>query len=216
MKIISKEGATATHTMVADEIKPLNGYYLPELLRAIGERYALQTIPSLDDVAKTGAKFQTGQFKIGSKEINITSLGVFNDGFNAVTQDTEDSEALITDLFSWLKDKHGFREPTKKVFRTFRSDLVVEFDNDPSAKLELFKPLRELLQSEMDAVNTNVTTPFQFYRFAFAYEAAADVTEFVIERRVGTSWNAKRYFCKAHITSSAHIKALELLEKLAR
>lgn len=215
MKLVSKDAAMATLTVVADEIRPLNGYYLPELFHLISKRYALTKVPSVDDAAKTGAKFQTGRVVAGTKEINIAELSIFSDGFNAVTTDTVDSDFVIDDLFGWLKQSLGFREPATKPIRTYQSDLVVDFDNDPSQAFRLFTPLMKLIQQELESA-TGFPADVQFNRFGLGSDPKLTrvATEFVFERRVGAPWTSKRYFCKAHMPTSAHIRALEQLDAL--
>jgi len=214
MKLISVDAAMATHSVVAEEVKPLKGYFLPEIIHQIGERYALQIIPTVESANKSGARFETGRIRLRNADINIAELSLFNDGFRATTTNTSDSEIVIRDLFSWLQEKHSFREPVTPIFHTYQSDLIVEFDKDPNEKLNFLAPLLSAIQGEMDAVNKGARTPFQFHRVAFAYEGAPKPTEFVLERRAGSPWSSRRYFCLAHVPTDAHIRLLEQMERL--
>ena len=149
MKLISKESATVTFNAVADEIKPMKGYYLPHLFDRIAQRYALQEAPSVEQSRKTGAKFGTGQFISNGSEINISELAIYNDGISATTTDSEDSEVVVNDMFSWLKAELDFRDPPTPIFKTYQSLLVVEFERDPSEKLATLAPMMASIQREI-------------------------------------------------------------------
>ena len=200
-------------SIVSDEVKPIGGYHLPGLLAAIVERYELTKFPSLEEAKAGGAKFQNGRF--AARKINIAELSIFNDALNVTTTDTSDSEIVLSDLFKWLKERFGFREPTTKPVRMFQSDLIVEFENDTSRALSLFSPLIEFVQKETESIN-GLKKPVQFSRLDFGGDPKilGPHTTFLIERRAGIPWESNRYFCKANMSTNAHIKALELLDKL--
>src|SRR5258708_3245683 len=108
MKIISQPQAIATLLVVPDEVKPLKGYHLPQLIKAVGARYEFGKFPTAAEVISSGAKFQQGRLK----SVNIPELGIFNDGFIATTSsDTSDSEVVLNDLVAFLKETFGFRDP---------------------------------------------------------------------------------------------------------
>lgn len=217
MKLISKDAAIAAIRFIPDEVKPLSGYYVPTLTRAIAVRYNLAKVPPLDEAVREGAKFQTGHFLIDSREIQITELGIFGNTLAATTYDTADSELIVNDLFVWLKEKHGFRDPATKPVRVFQSDLIVEFDNDPEHAMRLFAPLVEFLQAEGSSLNSSYEkAKVQFSRLGFGSDPLSPgiPSEFVVERRAETPWNLKRYFSKANLPTNMHIKALELLDEL--
>ena len=151
MKLISKERAVVAIKFVPDEIKPLKGYNLPTLLTAITERYEFAKPPSVQETQATGAKFQNGRLISGN--INIAELGVFNDAISATTTDTNDSEAVVKDLYGYLKETFGIREPSAKPVRGFQSELVIEFKNNPDRAFKAFGPLIALLQRETEAIN---------------------------------------------------------------
>lgn len=214
MKLVSKDAALAMLLIEPDEVRPMNGLYLPELFRQIGERYELQQRPTVEDARKTGAKFGAGRFISADKEIYISELGVFNDGFSVTTTDTEDAELVLNDLFAWLRQSFRFREPLTKAVRVFQSDLIVDFDNDPMLAVKTLAPVIALIQQEIEAISGS-KMPLLLNRLGFACDPSlfpGVTTEFGFERRAGAPWSANRYFCKAHIRTAAHIRALELLD----
>lgn len=208
MKLIAKDAAIAGIQVVPDEVKPLVGYYIPVLVRAVAERYKFSKAPTPDEVRTTGAKFFDGRYVDGTREINISQLGVFNDAMAATTTDTSDSEIVVRDLFTWLQQTFKFRPPVTTPNRFYQSDLIVEFDNNPEDSFRSFAPFVEFLQG-LTGKN------HQFNRLSFGVDPlSALAPEFIVERRAGMPWTSNRYFSKAHIPTDAHIEALEKLDKL--
>jgi hypothetical protein len=214
MKLISKEAAIAAMTLIADEVKPINGWNIPELLRALTERYEFAKSPSLQETITSGAKFEHG--RLLDKNINIAELNVLGTGISAKTVDTSDSEVILKDLYGFLKKTFGFRDPISKPVHVFQSELVVEFDNNPDRTIKSFAPLTALLQKEVE-VTSGIKKQFQLHRLDFASDPMEPSTInalFLIERRAAVPYASNRYFCRAYMSTDAHIRALELLDKI--
>jgi len=208
MRVIAKDGAIAGLQLVPDEVRPIGGYYTPALLASIAERYKFTKLPTIQEARTSGAVFHDGQYADEHREIYISQLGIYNDAIAVTTTDTADSELVLTSLFALLQDKFKFRTPTTTPVRKYQSDLVVEFANDPADKFGLLTPLMEFLERSMGTKG-----PVRFGHIAFSSEAGP-VPTFLVERRLGVPWSAKRYFCKAHLPTNIHIETLELLDKL--
>jgi hypothetical protein len=215
VKVISKDAAIAAISIVPDELKPLGGYYLGGIIAAVTQRYQFAKSPTVQDAIAEGARFQQGRFIRGEKQIAITELGLYNDALAVTTTDTKDSQLVLSDLFGWLQETFKFREPITKPVPAFQSDLVVEFEHDPSDAFASFKPLVQFLQQQRENLG-HQKKPIAFNRLAFGADALlpGPNADFLIERRVGVPWEMGRYFAKAHLQTDAHIEALELLEKL--
>lgn len=212
MKVISYNGAIAALQFVPDEIVPLGGYFIPKLIAEIAKRYQFATLPkSSQEVTEIGAKFKIGHFN----GINIVELGFFNDVLSVTTRDTKDSEAVLSDAAQWLKDTFAFRDPTTPAIPAFQSDLVVEFDNSPEKIASPFAALTAFIQEERDKLKYPFK-PVSFGRLSFGADPliTGPNAEFTVERRADVAWEKGRYFSKAYLTTSAHIKGLELLDKL--
>lgn len=211
MKVISRDGAIGGIQFLADEVKPLGGYYIPALVRGITERYGFTKAPTYEEARTSGATFYDGRHTDGKREIAIGRLAIFVDAIVATTTDTDDSELVVHDLFAWLQKTFKFRKPITAPVQVFQSDLIVEFKNDPSSKFGALAPLMQFLQKGMEKT-ASLRKPVQFSRIAFA--ADGHTHEFLVERRAGTPWTLNRYYCKAHLPTSTHVRALELLDEL--
>jgi hypothetical protein len=216
MKVISQDGAAATLLFVPDEVKPLKGYHLPELLLAVGQKYGAAKTPTVEEAKGSAARFENGIFSDGHRKIPLVALTLHNDAIIATTTDTDDSELVIDNLFAWLKESFGFREPVTPAVRLYQSDLVVQFDNDPANAFGQITSFINFIQEEMTPPNATSRKPVQFGYISFGADPIGPgaTPEFTIARRANVPWRLGFYFSKAHMRTSAHIRALELLDNL--
>jgi hypothetical protein len=215
MKVITYEGGIAALQFVTDEVRPPNGYYLPAVLESIAKRYEIAKSPTVQEAVAGGARFQIGRLTSRNIEISIVELGIYNDAVSVTTQNTADSEVVLHDVVHFLIKHHSFREPITKPLPAFQSDVIVEFENDPEDAFEDLEPLRKFLQDQRKKLH-HPFKPVQFNRFAFGADPLlpGPNADFLIERRAKVLWDTKRYFSKAHLPTDAHIKALEMFDKL--
>jgi hypothetical protein len=215
VKVVSKDGATAALTFIPDEVKPLGGYYLLGVIAAIAQRYGFGKSPTYQEVTTSGARFHHGHLVVGQRDIAINELGFYNDAVGVTTTDTKDSEVVLKDLVAWLKATYKFRDPTTPFARAYQSDLVVEFDNDPSDALRAFDPLIKFLGQQREKLGQNEKV-IGFHRLAFGADpmVPGPNADFLVERRSNMPWEGGRYFSKAHLPTDVHIEALKLFDDL--
>jgi hypothetical protein len=217
VKLISTEYGQSLQLFVADEVRPLSGLYLPDLIRKISERYALVIgPPNYETALKEGAKYKEGRLVIEGRTIAIKDLGFFVDGVLAATSTTEDSDIVLNDLIVWAKQNFGLRDPLTKRPRTFVSSVVVEFDAELDRALTTFNELRQGFASVINETY-QVDTEINASRIALA----ADTTrlppqirfEFIIERRAGRPFSENRYFSSATLPTRSHLDLLADFER---
>jgi hypothetical protein len=216
MKVVSQDGALAILGYIPDEVRPLKGFHLPALLHAVGERYRAAKSPTLEESRSTGAKYQNGLFSAGDREITIGEISLHNDAISIATTDTADSEIVLNDFFEWLKDEFKFREPSTPPIRIYQSDLVIQFDNNPENAFGAIAPFLSFIQEEMTPPNAHSKKHVQFAVIGFGTDPSVvgPSPEFTLARRVNVPWRIGLYFSKAHMKTSSHIRALELLDGL--
>ncbi len=203
--------------LVADEVQPIGGFSLTELIRLISERYGFTKIPSINDAQTTGAVFGDGRLISGTRKINIQEMGILNNGIYATAQDTTTTaDFILDDLLTWAEQAIGFRPPITKIPRKYDNGAVVEFETDIEERLNIFN---ELISSynEMLASLYNEAVSVSFYKIGFAadpLEVKPSVnTNFTIERRIGMPFYSNRYFCLAPLKTEMHIELLEKFER---
>ncbi len=217
MKIVSYDAASTTQIMIADELKPIKGFNLPALLNAVSARYGFAKSPTLDEARSpgVGAKFENGSMNTGDRDIPISSLFLYNDGFSAITTDTDDSNLVVNDLFGWLKQEFMFRDPITEPLRIYQSDVVLNLDNDPDASFGRLAEFLEFIQAEMTPPNARTKKPVQFNALVFGADPSGSGAspDFTLARRLGVPWYLGLYFSKANMQTKSHVRALEMIDK---
>jgi len=217
MRLISTEHGQSFQRFIGDELRPLSGLYVPDMLRAITERYAFGFAPALADALKDGAKFREGRMTQDGATIAIKELGIYNDGALVFSWNTDDAEAVVNDLLRWLTSDFGLREPTTLFPRRLSSSVTVEFHDSIDGAFQAFRAF----------TNEYAALLSKLYGWQFPLEAArltfgSDLTtmpqftnaDFIIERRQGVPFTANRYFSSAPLPTSDHLKLLELFESV--
>ena len=216
MEIIINEAGRAHQILVPDEVRPIGGYYLPDAMRLISDRYGFSQTPSIEDMKTTGGVFKDGRLVSGAKKINVGEIGIFNDGVFATAEDTTTADFILDDLMTWAEQAVGLRPSTTKIPRKYGNAVVVEFEADIEKRLDIFN---ELISSynEMLANLYNETISASFFRIDFAFDPLEVKlslnTRFTIERRVGSPFSSNRYHCIAPLKTEMHVALLEQFEQ---
>lgn len=208
MRVVTKERGTASIFLDSDEMRPHNGLYLPELFNAVQGRYGFVKAPTPEEARAGGARFNTGRLLLGAKNFNIQELAIFNDGFSVTTTETADSEVVLDELFIWLREDFGFREPLSSIERNFKSELIVDFANSPERLFAALMPALVFAATEMGGKQPL----FNGLRFTLPQSRDGTIPEFMFERRAGTL-ELKRYYCRANLRTASFVKALEMVDK---
>lgn len=216
MRIINNDTGRSHQMLVADEVAPIEGYYIPDVIRLVSGRYNFSQFPSADDVRTKGAIFRNGQLISGTQKINITELGFLNDGIYATAQDTTKADFIVDDLITWAEQAIGLRPPLTNIPRKYDNSVVVEFDAHIEKSLGIFD---EVIQSYNEALSILYAQAIStsFYRIDFAFDPT-DVnlmvnTRFTIERRLRSPFSSNRYYCTAPLKTEMHINLLEKFER---
>ena len=217
MNLISTEHGQSLQLFLAEEVRPLSGIYLPDLIRQISERYAFAIWPpNYETVMKEGAKYKEGRLLTAERTIAIKDLGFFVDGVLAVAWNTDDSDIILNDLIVWATQKLGMREPRTKLPRKFVSSVVVEFDAELSRALRAFDELQEGFVSAIKQIY-GMNPEINASRIALAGDPtklpAGTTFEFMIERRAGRPFSETRYFSSATLPTTSHLDFLKTFER---
>ena len=216
MKIIINEAGRAHQILVPDEVRPIGGYYLPDAMRLISDRYGFSQTPSIEDMKIRGGVFKDGRLVSGVKKINIVEIGISNDAIYATAEDTTTADFIIDDLITWSEQTVGLRPSITKIPRKYDNAVVVEFEADIENRFDIFN---ELISSynEMLANLYNETISVSFSRIDFAFdplEVKLSVnTRFTVERRAASPFSSNRYHCVAPLKTEMHIALLEKFER---
>ncbi len=162
--------------------------------------------------------YSGGKFENDGHSFAITQLVMATDGDIAVAGNTNHAEIFLDHLVNLLNKEFGYKIQTENLAKSYRSDLVVEFEKS----LEEANPIISKIQSIVQIYGTKRRNPRYLTRINFAENIGVTVasavdgvenTEFLIERRAGHPMEANRYYSSAPMKTEDHILALEEIEK---
>jgi hypothetical protein len=179
---------------------------LGEMMARMKDRYRFQIFPTrLEDLdAAKGLAYQHGVFTF-TKQIGV-SLYIYNNGWIADTLDsTEASNAFLVDLAAWLSKDLGMRDAGELLTET-RYDSQVEFESDINfASLTKLSEFTSLLRS-----TTKATSELS----ALLFRAEKGSVNFSVERRDNVAFAEKKYFSKALLPTTEHLRLLQEFERI--
>src|SRR5580704_8340925 len=129
MKFVAAIFGQALQIIPMDEVRPASGYNYPNMIRAVAERYSFSEFPTnLKEALEKGASFSNGTMISNINPIQITALGVYNDGILVSTLNTDDADLIVDDFLRWGADEFGLRPIQTQIGRTYSSQIVVDFE----------------------------------------------------------------------------------------
>ncbi len=223
MKLLYVDAGRSGVLLPLVEIAPIGGVYLPEISRAIIERYSFTQPPNFtpDVVEKNGFVFGMGKLsvdEVGSQAIN--KLILTRDGVLAECFSTEAAKLVIDDLLPWLVEEFGFRKSVPAPDHLYvASNLVVKFERSLA---KLFGGLDAVLKmaSSLLQARYGFEKPVTVSRLSVEVDPttvagpASSATAFAIERQLNYPFSDNRFWCQAPIHTQDHIRFLEDIERL--
>jgi len=222
MKIIAYETSRLTVLFPYEEVVPLAGVNDREIIEKVAARYNFLKSPSLvgEEVAKSGYKFEAGQFTVKGSAERISDFSIFRDGIVINSTKTENSEALLDDAIEYMKSEFSYRDFITPPRRYFQSQIVVEFSKSPDKLITLFAEISAVVSEPLKEIY-GMDVPMKLGRLDFAADklklsvpAPATVHNFIIERRVGVPFENERFFCSAAMRTATHVSVLEKIEAM--
>jgi len=219
MNVISHEYAQVAYLASPDEIKPVSGLYLPDLIAKISARYLFAMPPTdLAEAIKNGAKFATGRYMHDGRLISIQKLDVYRDGVIIGTNNTEDSDLIMNDIVNWMRGEFNFRVPLTSRKR-YVSQIVVDFEIEFEKHMGIAAAVAEMCAGEFKGVS-EFDHVMQIGQFSVEIDPANMPqyvnTKFLFERRIGYTYNVSRYLCSAPLPTVSHMTLLQRIEDLMR
>jgi len=225
MRLINSLLGVVALRVAADEVIPLSGLIFEDMIKFIGNTYQFSVRPQIPPGIAPGAMqpfiFQSGAAVIGEEKFPIFHLGVLQNGDVISSATTEIADKIMDDYLARLDAQLKYRNASAKNKRkSYFSNVVFEFENSIGEKIEALRWIEELLMREIK----RPTLPFKLKRLAFGSGPTplqglptslemVENADFLIERRETEPYIENRYFSAAPITTSEHIRILELLEQ---
>jgi hypothetical protein len=223
MKLInSLQGVTAIQVS-ADDVLPLRGLVISDLIRFIGDTYQFVIRPQITSELALAQNFtfQAGEFSKGDDKFAIAQLSILPNGDVITAASTEISQMIMDDYIERLDNVLNFRYDSAEMRRLYLSGLVVEFEAPGIAeKIESIAKIESILNREIHRAEV----PFKIKRLAFGYGDvnvqpilsidSIEKSDFVLERRTGEPYSKNRFYSSAPVSTSEHVRILNLIEQV--
>jgi hypothetical protein len=214
MEIISYLHAATVLKATWDEIRPQTGAVFPATVQLVRERYQFQQSgqsPTAQQVGIIAPNFQVGQFKMGEALVSITQLEFQPAGILAACSTTEQTLALLDDLFKFLHEKLAYRLPSKERERQYTTTIIAKFKSSISP---LFEPWEKILSALNELAKPgHKIVPYGVRFFGEIGDHQPDPERyFGFERRVGAPPGEEWFFSQAPIQTKDHVRLLETIE----
>jgi hypothetical protein len=226
MKVIKSLFGTVALRVSGDSVAPEGGFIFRDFIEFVALTYHFTVKPQLPPQgallmpAIQQLVFQDGVLIVGEKKLAIMQLVALSNEDIITSATTEAAETILNDYMKRLDEALGYRFASSKTDRrAYLSNLVVQFDIPIDERLEGLRKIEACLAREIP----RPAWPFKMKRLAFGYGDVAPVSsvsfdaleksDFVIERRSGEPYSESRYFCGAPLSTTEHIRVLEMLEQ---
>lgn len=222
MKIVAYETARVTCLFPLEEVLPLIGTVDRVIVDGIKNKYKFLKVPDLatEDAAKNGYKFENGQFKFQGEICRITDFAIYRDGLVINAAKTDVAEAFLDEVIELAQKEFSFRDFVTRPRRYFQSQLVIELSKSPERLVRSLDQITRAISKPLAGIY-DVDVPMRLARIDFDFDkttktvpAPATVQRFILERRVGVSYDKERYFSAAPMRTAEHLQVLEEIEAL--
>jgi len=186
-----------------------SGLALGPIQTALRERYKFLVYPSSPqefDMTR-GVRYADGEFVFEGKTIGV-SINIYNNGWAADTfVSTEASEAFSNDLVGLLTAR-GFRSAKDFVTKiVYESQLLVHSKVKLRKTFDAFRSFEQLI-AELSGNPTEQISGF------YIGQDSAQLSTFTLEYRIGIPFAENKYFSRAMLPTSKHLRALDDIEKI--
>jgi hypothetical protein len=200
--------------------------YLPDVIRAIVEKYGFAGCPKNEDIVPSdppkGLEFTHGQLiGEGHRALVIDKFTIFNDGLIVdAALSTDDADLFLRDISTWV----GVRMPLVKFSgpSLYVSQLEVKANfSEESVMPPIFRNVGTKIATLLDGYGVKVTEyqtssvamNYDMSRMPTAQAGQAQPGLLQIERRAGFPYDAGIWFTQAPLKTTDHIQLLEHLER---
>jgi hypothetical protein len=226
MKVISELNARIMLPIPAEEVYPMEGVHLPDVINDIAVLYKFTSWPDLQrvspkEIEQEGIQFRMGKFVLATgQEALIKDFTVHDWGLVVSAHNTGVAEEFIGDVIRVLAEGYNFRaDPIARAKTLALSELLVEFADVFDKALRNFEVISHSLEKEF-LNHYDVEKKFKVnglgldFQRLFVPPPISNLSQFVVERRINTSFDENKYYCKAPFRTGDHIRLLDEIEKL--
>lgn len=216
MELVGIENSKITYLIKLH--RPAGMLYEPEALEQIVRRYKFMKFPSVEELGKgTTRILGMGKFK----EIQISELGIYNDGI--IVNSASSSNLLdefIDDLFGWSREEFGLIPAIGSTDeKTYESNLAVKSDHDLS-KVLTPNPAAVAAVNKAYGSDRYPAVELAYSGFVFSvddttFPGIKKPIKFIVDRRVGVPVDQNIFYSQAPLATDDHLDVLRTFERVA-
>jgi hypothetical protein len=216
--VIRASAFRALKPFLFDKIIPL------ELATVVKQRYGFIKSSEVGLLAQP-ADFQAGKFTQASRTVAIEQFLVAYIGNRATSlgastrESTDASDTFLNDVVQWASIEYGL--DTAEVFpRSYFSQVEFVLSKPLSRHFTELGEIGEAITSYVQGYGLKECPSYEFGGFSMHFDLVKNDNlkpspqPFAIERRVGSSYDERKYFSQAPLRTQDHKAVLERLEKL--
>ncbi len=196
---------------------PSGPIYMPDLVGVLQKHFRFLQVPTKIEEYDTtrGVKFLHGVFE----DTVIDSLDIFDNGVSVTTKtNTNVADKFIDQLIKLAaKEWKATITDIPNTKRGYMSDIEIVFDKDLNAAFERFAGAMKLIDKYLKKQSDGIA-PFAAAGMLFhcdvSHCAHLKPGRFILDRRVGHSFDHGIYFSSAPLSTDAHLEVLEEIEKV--
>jgi len=173
------------------------------------ERYKFLIYPSapIEFYFTKGVRYSEGKFLFDDREIGV-ALTIFTDGWVVETLvSTEASEAFWNDVADWVTTIGFISAKELVTSKVYESQVVAHSNLELGKRFGEIQPLVKLI-AELSGNPTEQMSGF------YIGGDGARLSTFTFERRTGVPFSENKYFSRAALPSSKHMRVLSEIEKI--
>jgi hypothetical protein len=216
VELLSVQRARSVWLFDLGEVNPRGKSIGEDLLQWLADAYHFSKVPSSPtdlDESKALA-FLGGSFQIREEVFIDVELRVYNDGFVGDTRSsTEDTDKFLEDVLQTFSKEFSLPvRPDLIRKKLYHSELNVKTDKSLSfLNLRLTNFAKEL--AEFIGVQPAAVEPAGITFWA-DFLGNPQSSDFRFERKLGIAFEMQRYWSKAPVQTSQHLKLLNTLEAI--
>ena len=214
MELLNVSKAGAAWLMHIRDLNPRGKSIAEDLLQWLGDAYHFTSKPSsITDLDETkGLKFAGGQFQVRDDFFIDVELRIYNDGFVGDTRSsTEDTDRFLEDILQTFSKEFNlpFRDDMIRR-KLYHSEVTVRMDKGLAFLNSKLSEFSNKLASLSGIGNAHMEP--SGLKFWALETPNTQLSEFVIERELGSTLQEGRYWSKARFHTSQHLEMLKALE----
>jgi hypothetical protein len=219
--VIRASSFRALRPWLFDKIIPL------ELINAVKQRYQFVNPDTSSFSSNAPIDFQAGKFQYDGKTISVEQFVVTHIGNRATSlgvstrMSSDASDAFLDNVIEWAATEYGL-DANEVLPRSYFSQVEFVLSKPVSSYFTELNEVGKAITDYVQGYGLENCPPYEFGGFSMHFDLVKydNLTPrpqpFAIERRVGSSYEERKYFSQAPLRTKDHKTIVERLEGILK